>query len=200
MLCWLLFLFLLQIFHLLCSFMFFLELLLQHMQLLLCSILCLRMIFISRCHLVVQVSKLSFIVTGSSWACNFVSPLCCQQPSSRIHCIQYDAFIWCSWCCSMWWCCHHILMSLSTNNLMSSWVGNLIDTWSTLLSWNHCTYTTKRQMNTCDTWRHGNTHGKKSISQKLEWTWELTSKTMQGTIWATGRLTDCWNYAMHSLV
>ena len=81
--------------------------------------------------------QIAFTISGSAWSYNFVPPLCCQQPSSCIHCIRficcvrcirYAAFSWCSWCCSLWCCC---LMSLSTNNLMSSWVGKLIDTWST---------------------------------------------------------------------
>lgn len=71
------------------------------------------------------------VVASSAWSCNLAPPLCCQQPSYCIHCVRcilYDAFSYCSWCCSLWWCC---LMSLSMNNLMSSWLGKLIDTWST---------------------------------------------------------------------
>ena len=46
----------------LCNFMFFLELLLQHMQLFLCYIPCLHAIFMLRRHLIVWVSKVAFII------------------------------------------------------------------------------------------------------------------------------------------
>ena len=64
------------------------------------------------------------------WACNLVLLLCCQQPS-YIHCIWYVVFNYCSWCCLLWCYCCHLLMFLSRNNLMSSWVGKFVDTWST---------------------------------------------------------------------
>ena len=79
-------------------------------------------------HSIVVVSKVSFIINGLAWACNLVLPPCCQQPSSCIRYIWYAVFSFYSWCCSLWCCC---LMSLSTNDLMSSWVGKLIDTWLT---------------------------------------------------------------------
>ena len=91
----------------------------------------------SHYHFIAWVSKVSFIISGSAWPCNFALPLCCQQPSSCIWCvrlvccvccIRYAAFSYYSWCCSLWCCC---LMSLSTNNLMSSRVGKPMDTWST---------------------------------------------------------------------
>ena len=113
----------------LCSFMFSLELLLQHMKIILCSILYLCVIFMLCHHLIAWVSKVAFIINGSSCACNFVPPLCFQQPSSRVRCIWYAAFNFPSWCFSLWWCCFHILMSFPMNNLMYSWVGKLIDTW-----------------------------------------------------------------------
>lgn len=82
-------------------------------------------------HIIAWVSKVAFIISGSSWACNFVLLLCCQKPSSCICRIQYASFSCYSWCCSLSCYCSHILRSLSTNNLTYSWVGNLIDTWST---------------------------------------------------------------------
>ena len=97
------------------------------MQFLLFSIPYLRAIFMSRRHLIAWVSKVTFIINRSAWACKFVPPLCCQQPSSCIRCIRYAAFSCCSWCCSLWCCCCHILMSLSMNNLMSLWVGKSIE-------------------------------------------------------------------------
>ena len=149
--------------------MFFLELLLQHMQLLLCSILCLCVIFLSRRHLIAWVSKVAFIINGSDWACNFVRHLCCQQPSSCIRCIRYAAFSGCSWCYSSWCCCCRILMSLSTKNLMSSWVGKSIETllnsspsvlWtvsSNLLAWKPlCLYCWEadEHLQYLETWKH----------------------------------------------
>ena len=119
--------FFLHSFACLCSFMLSLDLLIQHMKLL-CSILCLRMIFMSHRHLIAWVSKVSFIISGSAWACNFVPFLRCQQPSSCIRCIRYASVNCCSWCYSLW--CF-FLMSLSMNILMSSWIGKLIETWST---------------------------------------------------------------------
>ncbi len=88
----LLYMFLLQLILSSMQLLFFLELQLQHMQLLLCSILYLRVIFLSHPHLISWVSKVSFITSGSSWACNFVPPLCCQQNSSCVCCIRYVAF------------------------------------------------------------------------------------------------------------
>lgn len=126
----LLFLFLLQVIRLFVQLHVLPELLLQHMQLLLCSIFCLRAIFMSTCHFIVRVSKVAFIINWPAWACNLVLPLCCQQPSSCIHCIWYAAFSCYSWCCSLWCCCCHILTSLSMNNLMCSWVGKSMDNWS----------------------------------------------------------------------
>jgi len=98
----------------LCNFMFFLELLLQHMQLLLCSILCLRMIFMSRRRLITWVSKVAFMISGSSWACNFVLSLYCQQPSSCICCIRFIHYIHFVHCiCCIWYvsfsCCSMLL-------------------------------------------------------------------------------------------
>ena len=99
----------------LCSFMFFLELLLQHMQLIFCSIFYLRAIFVSCHHFIAGVSKVSFIINGTAWACNFFLPPFCQQPSSFIHCIWYvvltifhdashcDATAWCP-CLRTTWC------------------------------------------------------------------------------------------------
>ena len=186
------------------------------MKLLLCSILCLCVIFMSCCHLIAWVSKVSFIISGSSWSYNFVSPLCCQQTSSCIHCIPYVAVSCCSWCYSLWCYYCHILTSFSTNNLISSWVSKLIDIWSTtslvyyewcLRLWsleNHCTFTAERHMNTYNTWRHGNTHGKQSVSCKPKRTWELTSNIPVWLIMKVaqfpsgGRETDCQDYARHS--
>ena len=88
------------------------------MQLLICSIFCLHVIFMLCRHYIAWVSKFSFIISGSAWSCNVASPLCCQQPSACIcyvhfifciRCIRYAAFSCCSQCCSMWCCC---LMSL----------------------------------------------------------------------------------------
>ena len=115
----------------LCNLMFFLELLLWHMQLHLHSILCNRVTFMSHLHLIDWVSKVAFIMSGSTWTCNFVPPLCCQQPSSFIHCIRYAAVSYCSWYNSLWCCCCHILMYLSTSNLISLWLGKPTDIWST---------------------------------------------------------------------
>ncbi len=111
--------------------LFFLELLLEHMQLLLYFVLCLHVIFMSRHHLIASVSKVAFTTSKFAWACNFVLPLCFQQPFSCVRCIQCATFNYCSSCCLLWCCYHHILMSLSMNNLMSSWVGKFIDTWLT---------------------------------------------------------------------
>lgn len=58
------------------------------MKLLLCFFPYLRVIFVSCRHLIASISKVSFITTGSAWACNFVPPLSCQQPSPYIHCVQ----------------------------------------------------------------------------------------------------------------
>jgi len=127
----LLYLFLLQLILLSMPLMLFLELLLEHMQLLLYSILCLLVLFMSHRHLIARVSKVAFTISGFAWACNFVPPLCCQQPSSCVHCIRYVAFSCCSWCCLLWCCFRHTLMSFSTNNLMCLWVSKFIDTWST---------------------------------------------------------------------
>lgn len=66
-----------------------LELLLQHMQLLLCSIFYLHAIFLSRRHFIAGVSKVDFIINRPTLTCNLVLPPCCQQPSSCIHCIWY---------------------------------------------------------------------------------------------------------------
>lgn len=79
--------------------LFLLELFLQHMQLLLCFVLYLHAIFMSCHHLITWVSKVSFITSGSSLAYNSIMPLCCQQPSSCVHCIWY-ASLSCCW----WWC------------------------------------------------------------------------------------------------
>lgn len=101
------------------------------MKLLLCSVLYLPVIFMSRGHLIAWVSKVAFFTSGYAWACNFVPPLCYQQPSTCIHCIQCADFNWCSFCFLLWCCRHHILMSLFVNKLMSLWVGKFIGTWST---------------------------------------------------------------------
>jgi len=113
----LLYLFLLQLILSSMQLFFFLELFLQHMQLLLCSILYLCAIFMLHHHLIAWVSKVSFITSGSAWACNFFLPLCCQQPSSCVHCIWYAAFIYC-WLCFLLWCCYVI-----------SWYPCLWTTW-----------------------------------------------------------------------
>ena len=78
MLCPLLFLFLLQLIRLSMQLHVLLELLLQHMQLLLCSMFCLRVIFMSCCHFIARVSKVPLIINGPAWACNLVPPPCCQ--------------------------------------------------------------------------------------------------------------------------
>ena len=119
-------------------------------------------------HLIAQVSKVSFITSGSAWACNFVPPLCCQKPSSCIHCIWYATFSCCWWCCLLWCYCHHILMSLSRNNLISSWVDKFINTWSTtspsvlwkvysiLLSWKSlylCWWRAYEHLRYLETWK-----------------------------------------------
>ncbi len=127
----LLFLFLLQLIGLSVQLHVLPELLLQHMKLLLCSIFCLRTIFMLHCHFIAWVSKVAFIITGYAWSCIFALPLCCQQPSCCIHCVHciwYASFSCYSGCFLLWLFC---LMSLSMNNLMSSWVGNPMDTWST---------------------------------------------------------------------
>lgn len=94
-------------------------------------------IFMSYHHFISWFSKVAFIISGFSWSCNFSLALCYQQPSSCIHCIHficcvrcilYASFSCCSWCCSLW-CC--FLISLPMKNLMSSWVGKPMDTWST---------------------------------------------------------------------
>ena len=64
MLCPLLFMFLLQLIHLSMQLHVLPELLLQHFQLLLYSILCLHMIFMSHCHFIAGVSKVAFIING----------------------------------------------------------------------------------------------------------------------------------------
>ena len=61
---------------------------------------CIVSVLIFKCVLVVMRINLSKYMFRFSWTC----------------------FSYCSWCCC--------LMSLSTNNLMSLWVGKLIDTWS----------------------------------------------------------------------
>ena len=91
----LLYMFLQQLILLSVQLLFFLEFLLQYMQLLICSILYLHAIFMSRRHLISSVPKVSFITSGYACACNFVLPLCCQQTSSCIHCIQYISFSSC---------------------------------------------------------------------------------------------------------
>lgn len=130
MLCPLVYLFLMQHILLSMQFMFFLDLFLEHMQLLLCSIFYLRVIFTSHHHLITSFSKVSFTIGGSSWAFNFPLPLRCQQDSYYIHCIWYATINCCSWCFLLWFFCHHILMSLSMKNMMPLWVGKSIDTWS----------------------------------------------------------------------
>lgn len=70
---------------------------------------------------------------------------------------------------------------------------------------NHCTYTSERQMNTYDTWRHGNTHSKQSFSGKPKWTWELTCNILGWMIMKVaqfqlrGQETDCQDCSRHSL-
>lgn len=112
----------------LCSFMFFLELLLQHMQFLLCSILCLCMILnvISSPH---SLSLQSFF--HHQWIC-LSSQLCST-------CVLSTTFLLHSFhsvCClqllfKMLLAMMLLLSYLDNKNLMSSWVGNSIDTWST---------------------------------------------------------------------
>lgn len=120
-------------------------------------------------HLIAYVRKAAFIISGPTWSCNFVPPLCFQQPSSFIRCIWYASFNYYSWCFSLWCCCHHILMSLSTKTLMSLWVGKFIDTWSTtsrsvlwmvsstLLSWKPlylCCWEENENLGYLETWQH----------------------------------------------
>jgi len=68
--------------------MFFLELLVQHLQLLLYFFLCLRAILFSCRYLIASVFKDAFITSGFAWTCNFASPLGCQKPSSFLCHVQ----------------------------------------------------------------------------------------------------------------
>ena len=60
----LLFLFLLQLIRLFVKLHILPKLLIQHMQLLLCSIFCFRVIFMSHRHFIARVSKVAFIING----------------------------------------------------------------------------------------------------------------------------------------
>lgn len=159
--------------------LFFLDLLLQHMQLLLCSILYLHGIFMSRHHLIASISKVSFTTSGFSWACNFVPDLCCQQPSSCLHCVQV--------CCLLL-----LLMVLLVVMLLPYYLDALvyeqldvfigrrahINLFGCKPCWaindvlwicstkGHCTCDAETQKNTYDAWRHRNIDGKQSVSRK----------------------------------
>lgn len=163
MLCSLLFLFLLQLIHLSMHLMFFLELLLQRMQLLLCSILYLRAITPSPHSPNLQ----SFF--HHRWICLSLQ-LCSASVLPTTFFLHSLHLVYCrSWCCLLWCYCHHIFMYLSTNNLMSSWVGKLIDTWSnaspsvlwtmssTFLSWKTlylCCWEEDEHLWYLETWKH----------------------------------------------
>lgn len=99
MLCPLLYLFLLQL----------ILSLLKHIQLLLCFVLCLQMIFMLRCHLIARVSKVAFIASGSNWYCNFILlcivnnlPLAYIASGMLPSAVCYHVVVIIPWCPCLW--------------------------------------------------------------------------------------------------
>ena len=182
-----------------------------------CFFLYLFSIFISHHQLIAWVSKVALIISGSAWACNFVLTLCFQQPSSCVHCVQVYYLLL-------------LLMVLLVVMLLTYYLDVLVYEQLDVLigkqahrhflgckpCWaldgvlwlfpleGHCTSISKRQTNTCDSWRHINTHGKKSVKRKPKQTWWLTCNIAMWLIVKVaefplrGRETDCRNYGRHS--